>query len=214
MSVHTQATQLLSEIPDHVTLLVASKYASDEQIIEAYNAGIRCFGENKIQDAERKIKSLDLPEASWHFIGHLQKNKVNKAIGLFDCIQSVDSEALLEKISASCERENKTQNVYLQVNIANDPNKFGFDKETLLAALPNLFSIQNVRITGIMTIVPYSENDTELRGYFKEASDLFRYIQSKHPSVQSLSMGMSNDYKQAIEEGSTLVRIGRQIFKG
>lgn len=214
MSVHTNATQLLASIPPHVTLLVASKYASDDHIIEAYNAGIRHFGENKIQDAERKITHLDLPDASWHFIGHLQTNKVNKAITLFDCIQSIDSEKLLQKISDSCQRQDTIQDVYLQVNIANDPNKFGFDKETLLKSLPSLFSIQNVRITGIMTIVPYSESDTELRSYFKEAATLFRHIQSEHPSVQSLSMGMSNDYIQAIEEGSTLVRIGRQIFKG
>lgn len=213
MSITESAKALLAEIPEHVTLLVASKYASDEQIIEAYNAGIRCFGENKIQDAERKINTLELPEASWHFIGHLQKNKVNKAIHLFDCIQSIDSIKLLQKISDSCARENTTQNVYLQVNIANDPNKFGFDKQTLLESLSTVFSIQNVTITGIMTIVPYSESEDKLRGYFQEATTLFRDIQSKHSSVQSLSMGMSNDYKLAIEEGSNLVRIGRQIFK-
>jgi pyridoxal phosphate enzyme (YggS family) len=214
MSVTEQATTLLKTIPDNVTLLVASKYASDEQIYEAYNAGIRCFGENKIQDAERKITTLDLPEAAWHFIGHLQTNKVNKAIGLFDCIQSIDSLKLLKKISDSCEREKTTQSVYLQVNIANDQNKFGFSKKELEELLPTLFGIQNVDITGIMTIVPYSDSEDELRGYFKEAASLFRQIQSKYPSVQTLSMGMSNDYRLAIEEGSTLVRIGRQIFKG
>jgi PLP dependent protein len=196
-----------------VTLLVASKYATNEQIQAVIDSGISCLGENKIQDAEKKIAHFGLETVNWHFIGHLQSNKANKAVQLFHTIQSIDSVKLLKKIDQSAENSNKIQNVFIQINVANDPNKFGFSIDEYTQHLDELKSFKNVLIKGIMCIVPYTENEDELRQYFKTGNYLFEEAQKNNALCTELSMGMSNDYLIAVQEGSTLVRLGSSIFK-
>jgi pyridoxal phosphate enzyme (YggS family) len=212
MSLKKNLEQISLLLPKTTRLLVASKYACESTIEELFHLGVRYFGENKLQDAEKKINALAHLPIEWHFIGHLQTNKVNKAIRLFDCIQSVDSLKLLEKISLSCAEINKTQTLLLQVNIANDKNKFGFTKEELLSSVQTIQSFQNIDVQGMMVMIPYSEDTPTIRSYFSDAQILHNELKNSFPSFHILSMGMSNDFKLAIEYGSTCVRIGRHIF--
>ncbi len=214
MSIQKNIKKIQSEIPPQITLLVASKYASYTQIQTVLDAGITHLGENKIQDAEKKIDHFGSKTIKWHFIGHLQSNKVNKAVSLFHTIQSVDSVKLLKKIDQSAEKAKKKQNIFLQINMANDPAKFGFSIEDFTKNILSFSAFQNVSIKGIMSIVPYSEEEEDCRAYFKEAKRLQIEVNTRLASCTELSMGMSNDYIIAIEEGSTLVRLGSKVFKG
>jgi len=199
-------------------LLVATKYATIDEVKEVIRCGIKSLGENKIQDAEEKILALrslkeNNPAISWHFIGHLQSNKVNKAVALFDYIQSVDSLKLAEKINESAKNIGKTQKILIQINIGEEEQKSGFSKESYFENSEKLFALHNVQILGIMVIVPHTKNDTELREFFRQTKQIFDQTKKDHNHIHILSMGMSEDFKLAIEEGSTLVRVGRSIFK-
>ena len=196
-----------------IRVCVASKYASSNQIEKLYDQGFRIFGENKIQDGIKKISNLQhLTDIEWHFIGHLQRNKVKKAIQHFDVIQSVDSISLLEKINSISKELNKKTICYIQINIANDPKKFGFSEHDFVSLNKQLFTFPNVIIKGIMIIVPLSENKEITKNMFKNAYNLYKSAPNL-PKASELSMGMSQDYKLAIEEGSTMVRIGRMLFQ-
>ena len=197
----------------HTQLLVATKYAGIEEIQEVIDCGITLLGENKVQDAEKKILTITTPNLSWHLLGHLQSNKVNKAVSLFDCIQSVDSLALAEKIDQAAKKIQKVQKILIQINIGNEAQKSGFSLENFLQSQEKLLSLHNLEILGIMVIVPHTKDEEELRSFFGQTKKLFDQMKEKHPHSHVLSMGMSEDFKIAIEEGSTLVRVGRSIFK-
>ncbi|MCP4049933.1 MAG: YggS family pyridoxal phosphate-dependent enzyme [bacterium] len=196
-----------------IRIVAATKYANCELIKEVLKNGISILSENKIQDARKKIEELSAEELKWHFIGHLQKNKVNKAVQYFDMIQSVDSVDLLDKIDRYACKIDRRINVLLQVNIAKEESKYGFEEDVLLADIEELFSFKYVDVKGIMIIAPYFDNPEQVRKYFRKAKHLYDTINIKYKSFEILSMGMSNDYKVAIEEGSNMIRVGSLLFQ-
>lgn len=201
-------------------IVAISKYASDEEVIEAFKAGLRSFGENYVIAALQRIERLKDKlgkEVQWHLTGHLQKNKVKKAVGNFDLIQSVDSLELLELINQRAEVLGIIQRVLLQVNISEDKNKTGFLKENLINSLSELAKYKNIFIEGLMTItVRTKDTGTFYRELRLLREKLFEMglgpIVDIPQSNFKLSMGMSEDYPLAIREGASIIRIGRGIF--
>ncbi|AFZ43741.1 alanine racemase domain protein [Halothece sp. PCC 7418] len=214
----TKRIQDLREtIPPHVRLIAVTKTVSVEKIREAYAAGVRDFGENKIQEALAKQEELqDLDDICWHFIGHLQSNKVKLALTHFDWIHTCDRAKIAERLDRlSAELKMTPPNVLLQVKPLPDPNKYGWTIPDLLTALPTLDQYQNLKIQGLMTILPFTESPDEMRTGFEKVRDLAQEIAEKkysHLVMKELSMGMSADYAIAIEAGATMIRLGRTIF--
>jgi len=208
---HIKHIQKKQKITAPIDILIATKYANTVQTQAVIDANISLIGENKLQDAELKKQKLTLKNTQYHFIGHLQSNKVNKAVSLFDYIQSVDSFKIAKKINTCCEKQNKVMPCLLQVNLENEPQKYGFTEIELKRQLKDIFLLQNLQIDGIMVIYPLLKNKEDLRPIFKRAKDLFYFIHEQFP-IKTLSMGMSHDYDVAIEEGATMVRIGRKIL--
>ena len=207
-------TELRKEIDDNVFLLPVSKTKSYDAIMSVYNEGARVFGENRVQEVERKFPPIkERPEGMKVFlIGQLQKNKVRKAVRLFDRIESVDSLALLELINKEASLIEKKIDVLLEYNSSNEESKSGFKSaDELLLALRESLTMESVSVIGIMTVGPLTDSENIIRRAFKDTKVLFdRASEIKRLSV--LSMGMSADYRIAIEEGSTEVRIGSAIF--
>lgn len=207
-------TELRKEIDDNVFLLPVSKTKSYDAIMSVYNEGARVFGENRVQEVERKFPPIkERPEGMKVFlIGQLQKNKVRKAVRLFDRIESVDSLALLELINKEASLIKKKIDVLLEYNSSNEESKSGFKSaDELLLALRESLTMESVSVIGIMTVGPLTDSENIIRRAFKDTKALFdRASEIKRLSV--LSMGMSADYRIAIEEGSTEVRIGSAIF--
>jgi len=188
-----------------ISLIVASKYFSVEQILTLYKEGQRDFGENKVQDALKKIEALP-KDIHWHFIGHLQKNKVGKIIGLFDLIHSVDSFELASKIS---DRSEKVQPILLRVNTSKEATKMGFTKDELLKVLSSIENLPKVDVKGLMTMAPLSDNPEDVKGAFSALREIKDTLKKES---WHLSMGMSQDFVPAIEAGSNYVRIGRRLL--
>jgi PLP dependent protein len=192
--------------PDKVTIIAVTKYVDESAIQQAVEAGIEHFGENRVQEAQRKI--LRLPGSglcpTWHMIGHLQRNKVQTALKIFDIIHSVDSIRLAQSISAQAER---VVPVLLQVNAAKEKTKGGFKTGELKEAVAEISRLPNLSIKGLMTIAPMVDKPEEVRPIFRELRELRDSFGMEH-----LSMGMSNDFEIAVEEGATMVRLGRIIF--
>jgi hypothetical protein len=198
-----------------VTMVAVSKTVDAEKIRETYNLGIRDFGENRVSVLEKKIEELDDLDISWHFIGHLQRNKAKKIVGKVAMIHAIDSIRLLETIDGICEKQGCRQAGLLQVNIGEDPNKFGFTEKELLDSLDQIGKFQHVKICGLMTILPYGCAAEENRSWFQKLSELLDQTKA-HPVAKDwmeLSMGMSNDYQEAIQAGATIVRIGSAIYQ-
>ncbi|MBT5855395.1 YggS family pyridoxal phosphate-dependent enzyme [bacterium] len=209
MSISESYPRFVASLPEDVTLLAVSKYAADDQIQELISSGQRLFGENKVQDGLRKKELFSTtPGVKWHLIGHLQTNKVNKAVSTFDCIQTVDSLRLAEKINDAAARLGKRQSIYIQINVANDPSKFGYEIKSLKQDLSKLFSFLNVSIEGIMTIAPNIKEESVLSVFFKDCKILFDTLRAEHPELRTLSMGMSQDYALAMANGANMIRVG------
>jgi PLP dependent protein len=199
-------------LPNSVTLLAVSKTHPPETIQTAVDAGLLLFGENKIQEAKAKIP-LSPGKARWHFIGHLQSNKVRDAVELFEMIQCVDSLNLAQEINKRAEAAAKTMPVLLEVNIAGEASKFGYKPGQLLADLKEINALSRIEIHGLMTVPPYTTDAEKTRPYFRKLREL--KIQCEEilgAPLPHLSMGMSGDFEVAIEEGSTIVRIGTALF--
>lgn len=210
-----EAARKVGRDPDSIGLIVVSKQMPTEKIIEAYQAGAKCFGENKVQEAISKTDEVNAKDISWHFIGHLQKNKIKFLDSRFDLIHSVDSLFLAEKISTHCEGQNRKQSVLLQVNISGEETKFGMTPSELEEQLPSFGKLKGVRIQGLMTIPPQDPDAENSRQYFSALRELRDKCQAKNVEgveLKELSMGMTNDYPIAVEEGATLVRVGTAIF--
>lgn len=212
----------LSEIKSKLTatstgLIAVSKTKPTEAILEAYDAGQRIFGENKVQELTSKFESLP-KDIEWHMIGHLQRNKVKYIVPFVDLIHSVDSLRLLEEINKESIKINKISNCLLQVHIAEEETKFGFDAAELRELLnsPEFDNLKNVKILGLMGMATNTANSAQIRKEFKSLKQLFDNLKTeinKHNcEFRELSMGMSSDYMLAIEEGSTLIRVGSSIF--
>ncbi len=212
----TQITEIQRSLPPTVRLIAVSKQVSVEKIRQAYQAGIRDFGESRIQEAALKQTQLqDLPDLTWHLIGHLQTNKAQKALELFDWIHAVDSLKLAEKLNELAAKSGRSPQVLLQVKLRPDPNKYGFTPEELWSALPQLNQCSSLQIQGLMSIPPLGLTPNEQLEFFQATATLAEQIkQQPYPylQMQHLSMGMSQDYPLAIQAGATLIRLGTILF--
>ena len=197
-------------------IIAVTKYYDESRIIEAYEAGLMDFGESKVIEAVEKIQRLpkEIRENSrFHLIGHLQTNKVKKAIGNFDYIQSVDSIKLAEKISEEALEINIKQKVLLQINNANEEQKFGFSKDEIRDAFPLILKMKGLEVAGLMNMAPYGLGHLELIELFSDIVKLRDNLEKEFDcKLKEISMGMSGDYKEAVEAGATMVRIGRKLF--
>lgn len=209
--------QLKSEIPDGVTLVAVSKTKPNELILEAYKAGHRVFGENKVQELTTKAETLP-KDIAWHMIGHLQRNKVKYIAPFVALIHGVDSFKLLREINKEAKKNNRIQRLLLQFHIAQEETKFGFDLEEVQDMLTSdeFLTLEHIEIVGIMGMATYTEKTEQIQDEFRALHNYFQVLKSNffkfQPSFDIISMGMSGDYKLAIEEGSTMVRIGSSIF--
>ena len=198
-----------SPTPDDVWIMAVSKYATVEQTRNMIAAGLTLFGENKVQDGIRKKTEVDPNmQKEWHLIGHLQSNKVKKAVSQFDMIQSVDSLALLTKIGIEAQNIGKTMPVLLEINSGEEPQKFGFLPSEIEENHTQLFTCPGIVIMGLMTMGPLTGSAEGSRPYFKRTKKLYERLKSVYSDITILSMGMSADYSVALEEGSTLIRLG------
>jgi pyridoxal phosphate enzyme (YggS family) len=204
--------------PDDITLMAVSKTQPPERIREAYNAGVRLFGENRVQEVAGKFDALrDLRDAEWHMIGHLQTNKAANTAELFRAVDSVDSLKLAEKLDAAARALGKRLDVLIEINIGGEPAKSGVAPDSpaldeLLVAAPRL---QALVFRGLMMVPPFTDDPEGARPYFRKLRELRDMIASRKPpavAMDQLSMGMSHDFEIAIEEGSTCVRVGTAIF--
>jgi pyridoxal phosphate enzyme, YggS family len=198
---------------EEVLLLGASKYANVEKIREAYQCGVRAFGESRAQDFLKKFEELkDLP-IDWHFIGNLQTNKVKYIIDKVSLIHSLDRQSLAEEIQKRAERLGKVQDVLIEVNVGKEETKGGVQEEDLEKLFEYCLSLKNLRVLGLMAIPPHKENPEEVRPYFVKLRKLKERLEGLYKlRLPHLSMGMSEDFEVAVEEGATIVRIGSAIF--
>lgn len=204
-------------VPYTPNIIAVTKYFDYKAIIEAYETGIRDFGENRVLDAVAKIEQLDddvKGNSRFHLIGHLQKNKVKKAVGKFDMIHSVDSYELACLIDEEAGKQGIIQDVLLQVNNAREPQKSGFYPEEVLKIFGEIVNLKNVRVCGLMNMAPLIEDRNEIERLFKEIAELKVELENKYSvSLKELSMGMSGDYDIAARCGATMIRLGRTLFK-
>lgn len=204
------------QLPTSVRLIAVTKQVSASAIREAYVAGIRDFGESRIQEATDKQRQLqDLPDITWHLIGTLQSNKAKKALELFQWIHSLDSLKLAQRLDSLAEQLSCQPQVCLQVKLLNDPNKSGWTVPELLAALPELNQCRHLQIRGLMAIPPLGLKDSEILNFFEQTRTFAAKIQQQNWSriqMQELSMGMSEDYHLAVQAGATMVRLGSILF--
>jgi pyridoxal phosphate enzyme (YggS family) len=202
--------------PEEVTLIAVTKTVAVHQIKEAMDAGLRTFGENRVQEAKVKIEELSagpaMPSVSWHLIGHLQKNKAKYAVRLFDLIHSLDSAELAEELNSQAEKIGKVQEVLVEVKLSPEETKHGIAGTELPQFLKIIQAMMNLKLRGLMTIPPFSEHPEEARPYFRKLRALRDEAEAAGYPLPELSMGMSNDFEIAIEEGATMVRIGTAIF--
>lgn len=200
--------------PKEVTLISVSKTKPVSMLQEAYDAGSRDFGENKVQEIMDKVPQLP-SDIRWHMIGHLQRNKVKYIVDKVALIHSVDSLRLAETIEHEAAKHNVTVPVLIEVNVAQEESKFGLKTEEVLSLVESVAAFPHIHIEGLMTIAPYVEDPEENRGIFRQLKKLSVDIDAKNinnVNMSVLSMGMTNDYQVAVEEGATMVRVGTGIF--
>lgn len=207
-------SRIRASIPPEVRLIAVTKTVSVEKMRAAYVAGIRDFGENRVQEALAKQEALqDLPQITWHLIGPLQRNKVRKAVEHFDWIHSVDSLPLAERIADIAQDLNRSPQICLQVKLRPDPQKIGWEPEDLRLALPRLAALPVLKICGLMSIPPLNADPEETLKIFGEVRDLAKNLTGLSDlCLQELSLGMSGDYPLAIQSGATMIRLGSILF--
>lgn len=206
--------RVLVELPPGVDLVAAAKARTPAEILEAVEAGVRIIGENYVQEAAEAFAAVGR-RAQWHFIGHLQTNKVKKAVEIFDLIETVDSVDLAGEIDKRCRNAGKTLPVLIEINSGDEAQKSGVRPQEAEALIREIAILPNIRIEGLMTMGPFEGNPEDARPYFRITKRLFDEFQSLGlPAVEMkrLSMGMTNSYRVALEEGATMVRIGTGIF--
>ncbi len=214
MTIKENVRQILDELPAGVQLLAAAKTREPREVLEAVDAGVRTVGENYVQEAEKAFQSVG-SKVEWHFIGHLQKNKVKKAVEIFDMIETVDSVELAAEIDKRCAQFGKTMPVLIEVNSGREAQKAGVYPEDAERLIGEIAGLKNIRVMGLMTMGPLGGQPEDSRPYFKETRKVFERIrESDLPDVEMkyLSMGMTDSYKIALEEGANIVRIGSRIF--
>ncbi|MBL7070687.1 MAG: YggS family pyridoxal phosphate-dependent enzyme [Candidatus Omnitrophica bacterium] len=200
-----------------IVLVCVTKEAGIDEAEEAIKSGITDIGENRVRDAEEKYSRLSGAQAvRWHFIGHLQTNKVKKAVQLFDLIHSVDSLHLAERIQIEAEKLNKAQSILVQVNVSGEGSKFGISPDGVRGLVGSIAGMKNIMLLGLMTLAPYSDDPEDSRPHFRKLKELLGDLKPYNRdniNMKHLSMGMSGDFEVAIEEGADIVRIGSAIFK-
>lgn len=213
MSIKEQLKNIKTELPDGVTLVAVSKTKPNEAILEAYEAGQRVFGENKVQEMVAKWETLP-KDIEWHMIGHLQRNKVKYMAEFVSLIHGVDSLRLLKEINKQAQKHDRVIPCLLQMHIAEEDTKFGLDEAELkeLIQSEEFKAMENIKIMGLMGMATFTSNQNQVRKEFSNLKSIFEKLKQELPNISVLSMGMSGDYSVAIEEGSTMVRIGSSIF--
>ena len=206
--------KLLSEVPSGVQVVAAAKAMQVPEVLEALEAGITMVGENYLQESREVIGAIGA-RVQWHFIGHVQKNKVKHVVPLFDMIETVDSYELAALVDEHARRLGKTMPVLIEVNSGREPQKAGVFPEHVPELIERLTALANIRVQGLMTMGPFLDDPAGLRPYFRLTKELFDRVAALglgQVQMRHLSMGMSDSYRIAIEEGATLIRIGTQIF--
>ena len=212
--VKQNVSQILSELPEGVQLVAAAKTRQPEEILEAVESGVKIVGENYVQEAERAYEVMG-GRAKWHFIGHLQKNKVKKAVRLFDMIETVDSVEIAREIDKRCAQIGKVMPVLIEVNSGREKQKAGVLPENVEQLAREISAFQQIKVMGLMTMGPRFGNPEDSRPYFVETKKIFEKIKRLNlPNIEMkyLSMGMTNSYRVALEEGANIVRIGSKLF--
>ncbi|MBS3818374.1 YggS family pyridoxal phosphate-dependent enzyme [bacterium] len=214
MSIKENVNQILKELPSYVQLVGAAKTRTPQEIQEAARAGIKIIGENYVQEAEEALQVVG-HRVKWHFIGHLQRNKAKKAVRIFDVIETVDSLKIAKEINKQCARIGKVMPVLIEINSGREEQKYGIYPEDTEEFASSLGKFNNIHVHGLMTMGPFTGNPENARPYFQETKKIFDKLNSKNlPRIEMkiLSMGMTNSYKVAVQEGANMVRIGTKIF--
>lgn len=200
--------------PQEIKIVAVTKNIAVEKIKQAIDCGIEIIGENKVQEAQAKYTQMD-KKVLWHLIGHLQTNKVKKALEIFDLVQSVDSLKLAEEINHRAKEKNKILPILIEVNTSGEPTKYGVKPEQTETLIREMQKLENLRIRGIMTVGPASKDKQKVRQAFRQLRGIYEKLEKVKMSnveLEHLSMGMSSDFEEAIEEGSNMLRIGTAIF--
>ena len=204
-------------VPYNPTIVAVTKYFDESQIIKYYKLGFRDFGENRVKDAVEKINRLPAEikgNSRFHLIGHLQTKKVKLAVGNFYLIHSVDSYKLAEAISQEAQKQGLVQKILLQINNANEEQKSGFSYKEVKEQFENILKLPNIEIVGVMNMAPLNSSEEELHYYFGNIKQIYDELQSEYGvELKQISMGMSNDYLIALQEGATIIRLGRILFE-
>ncbi len=206
--------RILAELPQGVQLVGAAKTRSPEEVLEAIEGGLTIIGNNYVQEAERLFEVISQP-VKWHMIGHLQSNKAKKAVAIFHMIETVDSLKLAKAIDKACKALNKTMPILLEINTGEEDQKAGVTPGATVTLIKEISALAHVKVKGLMTMGPFTDDPEESRPYFRKAKKLFDEISTlklEKVEMSILSMGMSGSYKVAIEEGANIVRIGTKIF--
>lgn len=220
-AIEQRVARIMATLPSHVKLVAAAKTRSSEEVIAAIRGGICAIGENYVQEAAAiqeelgKLDTAEVPRVQWHLIGHLQRNKAKKAVELFDMIETIDSLQIAQRVNRHCEALGKTMDVLLEINSGRESNKTGISPDAAEELIQKVALLPNLRIQGLMTMGPRFGNPEMARPYFRLTRELFEHLNGmnlKNVEMHYLSMGMSNSYRIAIEEGANIVRIGTSLF--
>ena len=212
--IRENAEEILKELPENVELVAAAKTKTPEDILEAIKGGVKIVGENYVQEAAEAFAAIGR-KVKWHFIGYLQKNKVKKAVEIFDMIETVDSVGLAEEIDKRSKAIGKVMSVLIEINSGREPQKAGVLPENARELVERVAKLSNVKVSGVMTMGPFSGDPEDARPYFIETRKVFEDLRENSipgTEMKYLSMGMTNSYHVAIEEGANIVRIGTKIF--
>jgi len=214
VSIKGNISKILSDLPEGVELVAAAKARTPEEVLEAVQSRVRIVGENYVQEAEKAYESVG-NKAKWHFIGHLQKNKVKKAVKIFDMIETVDSVEIAKEIDKKCQQIGKVMPILIEVNSGEEEQKSGVSPRNAEQLIREVSSFKNINVMGLMTMGPRFGNPEDARPYFIKTRGIFDTIRRLNlPNVEMryLSMGMTNSYQVAVEEGANIVRIGTRLF--
>ncbi len=213
MSIKQNLNQIQATLPKHVTLVAVSKTKPVSDLMEAYNAGQRIFGENKIQEMADKFQEMP-KDIKWHMIGHVQTNKVKYMAEFVDLIHGVESFKLLKEINKQAKKHDRVIDCLLQIKIASEDSKFGMSipDATALLASKDFSALKNINVIGVMGMATFTEDQNQIKQEFDLLKSTFDSLQKTHPNLKTISMGMSGDYQLAIDCGSTMVRVGSSIF--
>jgi len=203
---------IINSINPNAKLVVVSKFFPGENILEVLNEGHNIFGESKAQELRDKYENLKNKKIEWHFIGSIQTNKIKYIVPICDLIHSVYREKEIKEIDKRAKENGKIQQILLEVNVSGEESKSGININSVKNLLNSSLKFENIRVVGLMTMAPLTENEEIIRSTFKKLKDLKEELKDEYKDLKELSMGMSNDFKIALEEGATIVRIGSKIF--